>query len=67
MIRIEMVLQVATAMEQLPAAQREAIRLRYIEGLPVSEIASRLDRSITAVAGLLKRGLEALREKFGNT
>lgn len=67
LMRLETLLQVATALEQLPDAQREAVRMRYIEGLPLAEIAQRLDRSTTAVAGLLKRGLEQLRQQFDRT
>jgi RNA polymerase sigma-70 factor, ECF subfamily len=52
------------AMEELPADQREAVRLRHLEGLPLSEIANRLGRSEVAVAGLLKRGIRALRNQL---
>jgi RNA polymerase sigma-70 factor (ECF subfamily) len=45
----------------LPETQAEAIRLRYMEGLPLSEIVERTGKSDTAVAGLLKRGLQKLR------
>ncbi len=61
-VRIETMLQVAAALEGLPEAQRDALRMRYIEGLMVADISLRMKRSVTAVAGLLKRGLEALRK-----
>ncbi len=53
--------------ESLPMAQREAVRLRYCDGMTIAEIVVRLGRSDTAVAGLLKRGLSKLRELMSNT
>ena len=61
MIRSEAVVALLDALHQLPETQAEAIRLRYMEGLPLSEIVERMDKSDTAVAGLLKRGLQKLR------
>jgi RNA polymerase sigma-70 factor, ECF subfamily len=52
------------ALEDLPFEQREAVRLRHIEGRPLAEIADRLGRSEDAIGGLLKRGLQALRRRF---
>jgi RNA polymerase sigma-70 factor (ECF subfamily) len=52
------------ALEELPPDQREAVRLRHLEGLPLAEIADRLGRSEDAVAGLLKRGMRTLRERL---
>jgi RNA polymerase sigma-70 factor (ECF subfamily) len=49
------------ALHQLPETQAEAIRLRYMEGLPLADIVERMGKSDTAVAGLLKRGLQKLR------
>jgi len=49
------------ALHELPETQAEAIRLRYMEGLPLSEIVERTGKSDTAVSGLLKRGLQKLR------
>ena len=57
----ESAVALAGALEQIPDDQREAVRLRYIEGRPLTEIALELNRSREAVAGLLKRGLQALR------
>lgn len=51
----------ARALEQLPDDQREAVRLRYLEGWPLARIAEQLGRSREAAAGLLKRGLQNLR------
>lgn len=60
-IRAEAVVALVNALHQLPETQAEAIRLRYMEGLPLVEIVERLGKSDTAVAGLLKRGLQKLR------
>jgi RNA polymerase sigma-70 factor (ECF subfamily) len=49
----------------LPEMQREAVRLRHLEGCSVDDIADRLGRSPTAAAGLIKRGLETLRKRMG--
>ena len=56
---------VALAIEQLPEAQREAIRLHYIDGLKLSEVAAAMDKSSGAIAGLLHRGMKTLREQLG--
>ncbi len=60
-IRDEAVMALLEALHQLPETQAEAIRLRYMEGLPLAEIVERMGKSDTAVAGLLKRGLQKLR------
>lgn len=60
-IREESVMALLEALHQLPESQAEAIRLRYMEGLPLAEIVERMGKSDTAVAGLLKRGLQKLR------
>ena len=51
----------ATALAQLPEDQAEAIRLRHLEGLSLKQMSERLRRSETAVAGLVKRGLQKLK------
>jgi RNA polymerase sigma-70 factor (ECF subfamily) len=63
-MRGEAAIRLAQALETLPDDQREAIRLRYLEGWSLTDIARRLDRSGVAVAGLLKRGLRGLRKHF---
>ncbi|TWU01177.1 sigma-70 family RNA polymerase sigma factor [Stieleria varia] len=60
-IREEAVVALLNALHELPETQAEAIRLRYMEGLPLAEIVERMGKSDTAVAGLLKRGLQKLR------
>lgn len=60
-MQAEIVRQLIHSLEQLPFDQREAVRLRYFEERTLEEIACHLRRSQTAAAGLLKRGLKALR------
>lgn len=63
----EDVLRLADALNGLPPAQRDAVVLHHLEGLPLSETAARMDRSESAVAGLLHRGLAKLREHLEGT
>jgi len=58
----EMAFHLATIVESLPEGQREAVRMRHLEGLPLAEIAERLNKTTVATAGLIKRGLQALRD-----
>ena len=60
----ENVLKVADAIERLPESQREAIRLHYLEGMKLSEVAGQLEKSTGAVAGLLHRGIKTLRNQL---
>jgi RNA polymerase sigma-70 factor, ECF subfamily len=62
----EQAVRLAAALQSLPEDQREAVRLRYLEGRPVAEIAERLKRSVVATAGLLKRGLVKLRAELSD-
>ena len=54
------------ALRRLPAAQRAAVTLRYLDDLPVREVAALLGRSEGAVESLLSRGREALRRATGD-
>jgi RNA polymerase sigma-70 factor, ECF subfamily len=49
-----------TALDQLPAEQREVLVLRHIGGLSPGEIAERLEKSEGAIHGLHHRGRGAL-------
>ncbi len=60
----EQSLQLAAAVESLPSDQREAVRLRHLEGWSLARIATQLNRSDRAVAALLNRGLVTLRERL---
>jgi RNA polymerase sigma-70 factor (ECF subfamily) len=48
----------------LSEAQRQVVQLRFLEGLPVVDVAQRLGRSEAAVTALTKRALEALRRSM---
>jgi len=52
--------QLLTAMKTLPDEAQEALRLRYVEGLPSKEIAERLQKTDGAVRVLLTRSLKKL-------
>ncbi len=54
--------RLAAALQDLPDDQREAVRLRYLEGRSLAEIAERMNRTSVAAAGLVKRGLIQLRK-----
>ena len=66
MMQGERAIQLARAMDELPGDQFEALRLRHLEGWTVNRIATQMDRSDLAVAGLLKRGLRNLRQRLSN-
>jgi len=57
----ESVAQLMEALQDLPPAQASAVRLRFLEQLPLRDIATEMGRSEVAVAALLKRGLAGLR------
>ena len=59
--RNEDLLRMAEALAALPDAQREAVVLHHLQGWSLSEVATQLQRSDAAVAGLLHRGLQQLR------
>ena len=60
----ERALRLAEELFALPEGQREAVRLRHLEGFTLAEIAKTMNRSPQAVAGLIKRGLRALRQNM---
>jgi RNA polymerase sigma-70 factor (ECF subfamily) len=60
----EFLLRWAAAVEQLPRDQRDVVVLRDLQELPVKRIAELLERSPKAVAGLLLRGRQQLRQSF---
>lgn len=64
--RNERVVRLAEAVATLPEAQREAVTLHHLQGLPLAEVARHLDRSTAAVMGLLHRGLKQLRGQLGS-
>jgi len=52
------------ALSRLPAHQRAALTLRYLDGLPVAEVARELGRSLHATETLLVRARAALRRVY---
>ena len=60
--REEELVAMADALAQLPEAQREAVILHHLQGATLVEVATQLQRTEAAVAGLLHRGMKQLRE-----
>lgn len=60
-MRAEDVDRLVRALAGLPDDQREAVRLRHLEGWGLAAIAERFNRTPAATAGLIKRGMQALR------
>jgi RNA polymerase sigma-70 factor (ECF subfamily) len=52
------------ALSRLSAYQRAALTLRYLDGLPVAEVARELGRSLHATETLLVRARVALRRVY---
>jgi RNA polymerase sigma-70 factor (ECF subfamily) len=59
--RNEELQRLAEALEKLPEPQRQAVELHYLRGLSLADVAAHLGRTKPAIAGLLHRGLDALR------
>ncbi len=56
-----------SALDRLDPDYRDVIVLARLKGLPLREVAKRMDRSPNAVAHLLSRALTQLKERFGDT
>jgi RNA polymerase sigma-70 factor (ECF subfamily) len=63
-IRQEQILRIAAALTCLAENQRRAIELHHLQGWALADIAHELQTSKAAVAGLLHRGLKALRTEL---
>jgi RNA polymerase sigma-70 factor, ECF subfamily len=63
-IRGEEARRLSEALTLLPDDQREAVRLRHLEGWALADIARHLGRTPAATAGLIKRGMQALRRQL---
>ena len=63
-VKREELLGLARALERLEPAQREAVELHHLQGRSLAESASLLGRSESAVAALLHRGLQRLKQEF---
>lgn len=62
--RKEIMRLVHVTLDRLPIRYADALEWKYIEGLPVREIAERLDLSPKAAESLLTRAREAFRDGF---
>lgn len=62
LVKQEQVLRLTDALARLPEAQREALVLQHWHGWPLAQIAEQMGRTRVAVAGLIKRAIQALRE-----
>jgi RNA polymerase sigma-70 factor (ECF subfamily) len=63
-MRDENAVRLAQALETLPDDQREAVRLRHLEGWSLPEIIDHMGKTEDAVGSLLKRGLKNLRKRL---
>lgn len=64
MIRAESIHKLRSALRDLPEDQRQVLELHYLEGMSLQQLSLRLDRSPSAIAGLLARGMRTLRRRF---
>lgn len=53
-------------LQELGTHHRSALTLRYIDGLPVREVAACLDRTVGATEVLLVRARAAFRDRYGS-
>jgi RNA polymerase sigma-70 factor (ECF subfamily) len=58
----EQLLRLSAALAQLPEEQRQALEMHYLHGCTVAEVATHMSRTERSVAGLVRRGLQKLRE-----
>lgn len=63
-VRAEELLRVADALQELPEDQRTAVIAYYWRGATTAEIGAELQRSGSAVAGLIYRGVKKLNERL---
>jgi RNA polymerase sigma-70 factor (ECF subfamily) len=63
--RDEQLRALAVALESLPEEQRTVLVLKHCQGQTVDQVAQQLGRTPASVAGLLRRAMQALRERLG--
>ncbi len=59
--------QAYAALTRLPPPQRAALALRYLDGLPVAQVAELLGRGVRATETLLVRARAAFRRVYGGS
>ena len=64
-MRHEAIEAVHEAIDALPEEYRQAVRLRFLEGKSLEEIAELMGRSPRAVQGLVDRAKEKMRATLG--
>jgi RNA polymerase sigma-70 factor (ECF subfamily) len=64
--REDRLLRLADALAKLPDDHRTAVELHHLQGHSVPEVSRLMGRSTASVAGLLRRGLRALRALLGD-
>jgi RNA polymerase sigma-70 factor (ECF subfamily) len=63
-LRAEQLIRLGEVLAGLPEEQRTAVELRYLQKESVARIAELLVRTEASVSGLLRRGLQRLRERL---
>lgn len=66
-MRSERASSLQEALGSLPERQAQAVRLRYLEGRSIGEVASRLDCTPSAVKALVSRAMGDLAERLPQT
>jgi len=62
--REEVIRALVICLSTLSGPQRRVVQMRFLEGLPLAEVARRLGKSEAAVAALTQRALRALRARM---
>lgn len=62
LVRQEQLLRMTRALAALPDNQRKVVELHHLQGRPLAEVAEEMGCTKPAVAGLLHRGLQNLRD-----
>lgn len=62
-IKAEAALKLIAILNKLPEDQRAAVKMRHLRGYSLEDISAEMNKSPASVVGLLRRGLQALREQ----